>query len=905
MQQTDNYSAMPGSELLDVRGLWRAVRRYLWLVISVWLTASIVIAIQAYRARSLYTATARVAVGEDAANSAKTIFGPAVPDDGSGESGDLLMDEVDSLSSQMLTLQSRGVGEDIVSSLKLDQDQRFLDRANKSVWEAIRSICDRLHSGSRRPEGGLPATVNFDAPPSIVLGNSDATSKSMLNAGQVQPAPKPGPEAAPIHSRTPDERSHLAPYVDVLNACLSIDGVPETGELEIAFTHPDADIAASVANAMARTFVEQDSQAWTAQVAKGLEWLNHSSLELREKATHAEAELAAYMRDNNLFFDGHQRLLTSDKFRRLSDQLIRAEAEVVLKQSLYDEVKAGRVAQLPQALADQQSDSGAFFLRRRIRELAVDRAQLESRYGHDNPAVKQLEEQRRVLQGQLFTQIIDNRQSTANKIAAEYARALQEQRALATALETARREVSQRDSILIKYNILKQEAETAAALYLHCVRDLNDAKERAAEQHSSVKLAGRAEPPTSPSGPNRQKTILTGMILGLMAGVGLALLLEGLDNTLKTVDAVGRLTNIRVLGVIPGLGEGAENRGLLGRARLAKRRWKRVRNGVGAWERTHLAYRSFIGERSPLDAPPPKKIESSIDPCALLESTASDLPATDPQPGAELNSSLPASAFPRTLDESTKARSGSPAPRDNSVVLVAASGVLESLDGASAEVEAYRVLRAALLLSIPGGLPKTTLVASGQQADGKTTTAVNVALSLAQLGASVVLVDCDLRAPGVHRAFGVEGVQGVSTFLTSDVPLEGLITELSVPNLSLLPCGPIPPNPAELIGSERMREMLASLSMRYDYVLIDSPPIVSVTDPVILSTMVGGVLLVVRGGDTRREVVHRACQEMAAVRARILGVVLNDANLKGDRSNYDYYRRYYYNSGPIGKKALA
>jgi capsular exopolysaccharide synthesis family protein len=141
---------------------------------------------------------------------------------------------------------------------------------------------------------------------------------------------------------------------------------------------------------------------------------------------------------------------------------------------------------------------------------------------------------------------------------------------------------------------------------------------------------------------------------------------------------------------------------------------------------------------------------------------------------------------------------------------------------------------------------------------------------------------------------GVDHIQGLSTYLSrNNVTLDEVIQKLPIANLSLLPCGPIPPNPAELIISERMKEMLRELADRYDHIIIDSPPLINVTDPVILSTMVDGVILVVHGGKSTRDIVRRARQELSSVGAKIFGVVLNNVDLR--REGYDnyYYARYY------------
>jgi capsular exopolysaccharide synthesis family protein len=193
---------------------------------------------------------------------------------------------------------------------------------------------------------------------------------------------------------------------------------------------------------------------------------------------------------------------------------------------------------------------------------------------------------------------------------------------------------------------------------------------------------------------------------------------------------------------------------------------------------------------------------------------------------------------------------------------------------------------------VAGQAPKRILVTSSQPGEGKTTTCVNTAISLAQLGASVLVIDCDLRKPTVHKAFGVNPAIGLSTYLTRNAPLDDLIQKVSIPNISVLPCGPIPPNPAELISSERMRQLLVIASRQYDHILIDSPPLINVTDPVILSRMVDGVMLVVHGGKSSRQLVCRARQELVSVGAKIFGVVLNKVDTRNE--GYEgYYGRYY------------
>jgi capsular exopolysaccharide synthesis family protein len=197
-------------------------------------------------------------------------------------------------------------------------------------------------------------------------------------------------------------------------------------------------------------------------------------------------------------------------------------------------------------------------------------------------------------------------------------------------------------------------------------------------------------------------------------------------------------------------------------------------------------------------------------------------------------------------------------------------------------------------LSSAGQPPKTILVTSSQPSEGKTTTAVNTAVMLAQTGAEVLIMDCDLRRPRIHANFGLANARGLTNFLSGERDLDALVqTYDRLPNLKIMPSGPIPPNPAELLGSNEMRRLLALLSERYTHIVIDSPPAISFTDASILSTLVDGVMLVVHGGRSSRAVVRRAKQQLVDVGANIFGVVLN--NVKLDSPDYYYYSGYYSN----------
>ena len=214
--------------------------------------------------------------------------------------------------------------------------------------------------------------------------------------------------------------------------------------------------------------------------------------------------------------------------------------------------------------------------------------------------------------------------------------------------------------------------------------------------------------------------------------------------------------------------------------------------------------------------------------------------------------------------------------------------------------ESYRHLRTSLLLSSAGQPPKTILVTSSQPSEGKTTTAVNTAFMLAQTGAEVLIIDCDLRRPRLHAHFDVPNSGGLTNLLAGDSDIDSHIQSFErQPNLKILTSGPVPPNPAELLGSEEMRKLLGVLSTRFAHIIVDSPPTISFTDASILSTMVDGVVLVVHGGRSSRAVVRRAKQQLIDVGAHIFGVVLNNVKLETQDYYYaGYYSNYYYSNVP-------
>jgi capsular exopolysaccharide synthesis family protein len=202
--------------------------------------------------------------------------------------------------------------------------------------------------------------------------------------------------------------------------------------------------------------------------------------------------------------------------------------------------------------------------------------------------------------------------------------------------------------------------------------------------------------------------------------------------------------------------------------------------------------------------------------------------------------------------------------------------------------EAYRTLRTNLDFSSLDKPIKTMLVTSAGPGEGKSTVLANLAVTTAQAGRKVILVDCDLRRPTLHNIFNLKNDVGLTTMVVDDAAIESPpLRDTGVEDLQLVSSGPLPPNPSELLGSRRMEEIIAALLERADVVLFDAPPVVAVTDAAVLATKVDGVLLVVNAGGTKRDYARTAKARLEKVNANLLGAVLN--NVRFDVSLHRYY----------------
>lgn len=232
--------------------------------------------------------------------------------------------------------------------------------------------------------------------------------------------------------------------------------------------------------------------------------------------------------------------------------------------------------------------------------------------------------------------------------------------------------------------------------------------------------------------------------------------------------------------------------------------------------------------------------------------------------------------------------------KKSTALAMANNELLSGHDQLSSFAESYRALRTSLLLSSAEHAPRTMLITSSHPAEGKTTIVANTAISLAQTGARVLVLDADMRRPRCHKILSAKNDSGLSTYLSRDISVDKVIQAHDIPNLFVMPAGPVPPNPSELLSSAKMHILVSELQNRFDHIIIDSPPVIHVTDALIISPHVDGVVIVVKSNHTPREAVQRAKQALTDVNAKIFGVVLNCIDLNTESYYYNYKYGYYH-----------
>ncbi len=589
------------------------------------------------------------------------------------------------------------------------------------------------------------------------------------------------------------------PELGAFLGSLSVKRVPNSRLMDINYEANTPELAAQVVNAHIRNFIDQNRRSHYDATTAATTWLTDQLDELKIKVKNSEDARLDYERKNQIWEVDDKQNITTQRLSELNRQLIDAQSDRMKKQSMYDFAKQGDADIVPQI---RDSATVQDLLKRRA-DLNGGYAEALAQYGPNFPKVQRLQSQLKEIDQNLERE----KKAVVARLGSEFHEAQQREELLNHTLDQQKSEANLMSERMVQYNILKRDAEADKALYDGLLTKLKEAGISSALQSSNIRVVDPAMIPSSPARPAKTRNVTLALLVGLVGGIGLAVLREYMDNTVKTPDDIETLSRLPSLAVVP-------------------------------------AFQDSEG-----DAPRRRSLADSLG------------------NGHSRHVELVAQHLPK-----------------------------------SQMSEAFRALRTALLLSQAGHPPQVILVTSALPREGKTTAAANLAVTLAQLGDRTLLIDADLRKPGVGRLLNLNGNKyaGLSSYLAGVSSLD-LVTvqHPAIPNLSAIPTGPLPPNPADLLSSHRFADAITELRTKFKFIVIDTPPVMAATDAVILSVKADGVVMVVRSGETPKEAFSRTRDLLMSVNCRLLGVVLNAVDSSAPDYYYSYrYYPYSYGYGP-------
>ncbi len=583
--------------------------------------------------------------------------------------------------------------------------------------------------------------------------------------------------------------------VAVLQSRVRVEPVKGTYLADIKVQDTDPKRAALLANAVAQAYVEANGEKWRDATLDAEDDLRGREHDLRAQVEASEVSLYDFKRDNDILSMSleDQQNTVSQKLRTLSDEITKTQTKRIQQAAQLKQLRAlqaqGRESKdfsedafgpIVQSQLVQTLKQSYFIQRNKVAELAL-------RYQDQHPKLIEAKDQLAETRTQLQREI----DHIAGAAEADYQATVDAEARLGQLLEQVRAQAFEVNKKEISYKRLERDSQNDQKLYELVLKRLKETDLAVRLKTNNVHLQDAAIASAVPIKPNLKANALFAIALGLLGGLGLAFLLDKLDNTVKSQEQIERTLGLSFLGILPSISE----------------------------------------------------------------------------PGGK-----------RALEKSDRGR-------DLYIYTHPKSSV----------AECCRSIRTNLLFMSPDRPLRRILVTSSGPREGKTTTAISLGIVMAQSSNRVLLIDSDMRRPRLHRAFGVANEIGLSTAIVGEATLDDCIRTTEIPGLSLLPCGPIPPNPAEMLHAERFKEILTSLGERFDLVIFDSPPVGAVADAAVLSTQVDSTLLVVKAGKTTQQMALRAVASLTSLNTPIAGAILNDLDLESrEYGYYHYYQRGYY-----------
>jgi len=577
---------------------------------------------------------------------------------------------------------------------------------------------------------------------------------------------------------------------------------------EVSFQSPDKAMAQKVVNAVADEYMYLSIDRRNESFALVRKWLDKQLQEMAAKVQEAQKKLYKFGQQTDIYTLEDKDNVVVQKFIDLSSLLTRAQAEKMAKEAQFKQIKEKGpnaplivnhplVAALRQQLVAQQAKVSALqkVYRGEHPDLLAERANLAELQGRLQAEVHRLQE----------------------SVKADYEAANRTENLLSESFTDQKGQMAKLQDNLTDFQILKRDAQTNEQLYQALLARVKEANIAGTMVPSNVAVIDPGRLPDKPFKPKTLRDLALAAILGLTLGIGLAFLLEHLDDSIQSVDDLERACNLPSLGVVPLLSSNGK---------MSLSRGKRT---------TALGIRRYLPH--------------------IQRSGQDDVKAGDMD--------LVVYKQPQSMVS-----------------------------------EAIRHVYSSIMLSTSGRPPGAIMVTSPNPGDGKTSLVSNLASSYALNERQVVLVDCDLRKPRLHKIFQLDSQPGLSNYLTGSATLEEILRPTIIPNLKIITAGARPPNPTNLLNSETFKELLGQLRRQYHHIIIDTPPVLGFADARFVSALVDGVLLITRHNITHKRAGRLANQLLTP--APLLGAVLNCVGYYGHpyggyyyHYHYKYYSKYY------------
>jgi GumC protein len=644
------------------------------------------------------------------------------------------------------------------------------------------------------------------------------------------------------NERGPSAESGVsAQAIDAYLMRLSIAPEPQTRLVTVGFSSPNPFLSARIVNNHIRAYITRGTELRAQANESAEHFLKDKLVELETRVERSEAALNNYRRERGIVAGS-----SDDKNRVVMERLV--DLNKALTAAETDRINLDAQAHLSRTR--DYNSLPAVLNGPVIQSLKQEQARVEEEYASlaveykaDYPPLADVTSKLRQIQ----TRLNQEMQRLAAGVQWRYTAAAARENELRQEIEGEKARALALNDASLQDAILAREDDTNRELYKNVLARMNEMAMAAGISASNVSVVDEAQVPDSPSSP---KKLLSFGLVGLLAifcGVSGAFFVERLDDSFKDPNELEYSLGVPSLGLVPDFRK-------LGRADHSSIRNLPSRLSNALLE--HLTAATTISRRREMYTQKYTQVFANMERTDMMPSDASAAVSSGPTSSELL-------AIRRTETDE----------------------IAEGISSYAAASEAYRAIRIAILLSRPEAPPKTILITSGTSKEGKTVTAINIAIAFAEMGSKVLLIDADLRGSRCHEILGIGKRAGLTEVLTGSGRVEDFVIPTTVDRLSCLPAGLRPPNPGELLGSTKMAHIIRCLRDSYDCIFIDSAPVIPVTDTLLLTTLVDGILLVV-GPRTPKELVRNVCMRLFQIRTAILGVILNQTEAT---KHYYYY----------------